>query len=80
MVWWDNRQSMHRASPYDENMGPRDVRRATVKDDGPDAFGVTKPVAVSTVAGDIFKAETGADSRVLAASLNRQTVLHERVL
>ncbi|KAH8895530.1 hypothetical protein GQ53DRAFT_804356 [Thozetella sp. PMI_491] len=41
MMWWDNRQSMHRASPYDENMGARDVRRSTVFDDGEAAFGVT---------------------------------------
>ncbi|KAI0470545.1 hypothetical protein GGR56DRAFT_668055 [Xylariaceae sp. FL0804] len=45
MVWWDNRQSMHRASPYDENMGARDVRRATIFDDGPAAHGVAKPTA-----------------------------------
>ncbi|ODN78877.1 hypothetical protein L202_04413 [Cryptococcus amylolentus CBS 6039] len=41
MVWWDNRQSMHRANPYTANMTARDVRRATVIDDGPLAFGVT---------------------------------------
>lgn len=41
MMWWDNRQTMHRASPYDENMGVRDVRRATVYDDGDAAFGVS---------------------------------------
>ncbi|KAH9886819.1 putative alpha-ketoglutarate-dependent 2,4-dichlorophenoxyacetate dioxygenase [Xylariomycetidae sp. FL2044] len=48
MMWWDNRQSVHRASPYHENMGVRDVRRATVFDDGPGAFGVAKPIAAST--------------------------------
>ncbi|OAL28713.1 hypothetical protein AYO22_02578 [Fonsecaea multimorphosa] len=41
MVWWDNRQSMHRANPYTESMTARDVRRATVIDDGPLAWGVT---------------------------------------
>ncbi|WWD19800.1 hypothetical protein CI109_104264 [Kwoniella shandongensis] len=40
MVWWDNRQSMHRANPYTANMTPRDVRRSTVIDDGPLAWGV----------------------------------------
>ncbi|KAF2165858.1 hypothetical protein M409DRAFT_55238 [Zasmidium cellare ATCC 36951] len=40
MVWWDNRQCMHRANAYTENMTARDVRRATVIDDGPLAFGV----------------------------------------
>ncbi|KAJ5223656.1 alpha-ketoglutarate-dependent 2-4-dichlorophenoxyacetate dioxygenase [Penicillium chermesinum] len=40
MVWWDNRQSMHRANPYKEGMTARDVRRSTVFDDGPFAHGV----------------------------------------
>ncbi|KUJ17604.1 putative alpha-ketoglutarate-dependent 2,4-dichlorophenoxyacetate dioxygenase [Mollisia scopiformis] len=41
MVWWDNRQSMHRANPYTESMGARDVRRTTIIDDGPLALGVS---------------------------------------
>ncbi|KAF2768349.1 putative alpha-ketoglutarate-dependent 2,4-dichlorophenoxyacetate dioxygenase [Teratosphaeria nubilosa] len=41
MVWWDNRQSMHRANAYTPDMTARDVRRSTVIDDGPDAFGVS---------------------------------------
>ncbi|TVY22772.1 Alpha-ketoglutarate-dependent 2,4-dichlorophenoxyacetate dioxygenase [Lachnellula hyalina] len=40
LMWWDNRQSMHRASPYTEKMGARDLRRSTVIDDGPFAFGM----------------------------------------
>ncbi|KAG9677795.1 putative alpha-ketoglutarate-dependent 2,4-dichlorophenoxyacetate dioxygenase, partial [Aureobasidium melanogenum] len=40
MVWWDNRQSMHRSNPYQEGMTARDVRRSTVIDDGPFARGV----------------------------------------
>ncbi|KAK6382990.1 hypothetical protein LTS17_003660 [Exophiala oligosperma] len=40
MVWWDNRQSMHRANPYTASMTARDVRRATIIDDGPFAWGV----------------------------------------
>ncbi|OJJ46428.1 hypothetical protein ASPZODRAFT_16194 [Penicilliopsis zonata CBS 506.65] len=40
MVWWDNRQSMHRANPYTETMTARDVRRSTIIDDGPQAHGV----------------------------------------
>ncbi|KAF9729144.1 hypothetical protein PMIN04_000199 [Paraphaeosphaeria minitans] len=43
MVWWDNRQSMHRANPYTTSMTARDVRRATVNDDGPFALGVPTP-------------------------------------
>jgi alpha-ketoglutarate-dependent 2,4-dichlorophenoxyacetate dioxygenase len=35
------RQSLHRANPYTEQMTARDVRRSTVIDDGPLAFGVT---------------------------------------
>ncbi|CZR61478.1 uncharacterized protein PAC_11374 [Phialocephala subalpina] len=42
LMWWDNRQCMHRASGYCEDMGPRDVRRSTVKDDGPLAWGVSE--------------------------------------
>ncbi|KAM3086989.1 hypothetical protein ACMFMG_001100 [Clarireedia jacksonii] len=42
MVWWDNRQSMHRANPYTEQMTARDVRRSTIVDDGPLAFGVSE--------------------------------------
>ncbi|KAK9424998.1 putative TauD/TfdA-like domain-containing protein [Seiridium unicorne] len=41
MVWWDNRQSMHRANLYTTSMTARDVRRATVIDDGPAAYGVS---------------------------------------
>ncbi|KAJ5296226.1 uncharacterized protein N7443_007119 [Penicillium atrosanguineum] len=41
MVWWDNRQSMHRANPYTEHMTARDVRRSTILDDGPLAFGAS---------------------------------------
>ncbi|KAF2711204.1 putative alpha-ketoglutarate-dependent 2,4-dichlorophenoxyacetate dioxygenase [Pleomassaria siparia CBS 279.74] len=40
MVWWDNRQSMHRANPYTTSMTARDVRRSTVIDEGPLAYGV----------------------------------------
>jgi alpha-ketoglutarate-dependent 2,4-dichlorophenoxyacetate dioxygenase len=35
-----HRQSMHRSNPYLESMSARDVRRSTVIDDGPFAFGV----------------------------------------
>lgn len=42
LIWWDNRQSMHRASGYSEDMGARDVRRSAVKDDGPLAWGVSE--------------------------------------
>jgi alpha-ketoglutarate-dependent 2,4-dichlorophenoxyacetate dioxygenase len=34
------RQSMHRSNPYLESMSARDVRRSTIIDDGPFAFGV----------------------------------------
>ncbi|KAH8678632.1 putative alpha-ketoglutarate-dependent 2,4-dichlorophenoxyacetate dioxygenase [Tricladium varicosporioides] len=42
MVWWDNRQSMHRANPYIVGMTERDVRRSTIVDDGPLAYGATE--------------------------------------
>jgi hypothetical protein len=35
-----HRQSMHRSNPYLESMSARDVRRSTIIDDGPFAFGV----------------------------------------
>ena len=34
LVMWDNRQTMHRGRPFPENE-PRDVRRTTLKGDGP---------------------------------------------
>ncbi|KZO98334.1 alpha-ketoglutarate-dependent 2,4-dichlorophenoxyacetate dioxygenase [Calocera viscosa TUFC12733] len=40
LVWWDNRISMHRATPFSDQMEKRDMRRTTVFDDGPDAYGV----------------------------------------
>ncbi|KAH8895330.1 putative alpha-ketoglutarate-dependent 2,4-dichlorophenoxyacetate dioxygenase [Thozetella sp. PMI_491] len=51
MVWWDNRQSMHRANPYTTSMTARDVRRATVIDDGPHAFGVSEQERKVALAG-----------------------------
>ncbi|KAF4633767.1 hypothetical protein G7Y89_g4355 [Cudoniella acicularis] len=47
MVWWDNRQSMHRANPYTVEMTARDVRRSTICDDSPLAFGVTEEEKVA---------------------------------
>ncbi|KAI7412574.1 putative alpha-ketoglutarate-dependent 2,4-dichlorophenoxyacetate dioxygenase [Hortaea werneckii] len=47
LVWWDNRQSMHRANPYTSAIGARDVRRSTVIDDGPLALGVSHDVKES---------------------------------
>ncbi|KAI7286613.1 putative alpha-ketoglutarate-dependent 2,4-dichlorophenoxyacetate dioxygenase [Hortaea werneckii] len=47
LVWWDNRQSMHRANPYTSTMGARDVRRSTVIDDGPLAWGVSNELKES---------------------------------
>ncbi|GAA6015520.1 hypothetical protein JCM10207_008622 [Rhodosporidiobolus poonsookiae] len=44
MVWWDNRCSMHMATPFSDQMEVRDMRRTTVFDDGPDAFGVSPPL------------------------------------
>jgi alpha-ketoglutarate-dependent 2,4-dichlorophenoxyacetate dioxygenase len=34
LVWWDNRQTMHRVRRYDQAQ-PRDMRRTTVAGDGP---------------------------------------------
>ncbi|GJN93848.1 hypothetical protein Rhopal_006907-T1 [Rhodotorula paludigena] len=39
MIWWDNRASMHRATPFSDQMEVRDMRRTTVFDDGPYAHG-----------------------------------------
>ncbi|RDW66637.1 hypothetical protein BP5796_09386 [Coleophoma crateriformis] len=47
MVWWDNRQSMHRANIYTDQMTARDVRRSTIIDDGPLAFGVSEEEKVA---------------------------------
>jgi len=40
LVFWDNRQTMHRATPFSDQMEVRDMRRTTVFDDGPDKNGV----------------------------------------
>jgi len=40
MVMWDNRQVMHRATPFSDQMEVRDMRRTTVFDDGPEKMGV----------------------------------------
>ena len=36
----DNRQTMHRATVFDDQKEVRDMRRTTVFDDGPDKLGV----------------------------------------
>jgi len=40
MVMWDNRQVMHRSTPFSDQMEVRDMRRTTVFDDGPERLGV----------------------------------------
>lgn len=40
LVWWDNRQSMHRATTFSDQMERRDMRRTTVFDDGESKDGV----------------------------------------
>lgn len=46
---------MHRANPYTASMTARDVRRATIIDDGPFAWGVTAEeiVAAKHKAGEV---------------------------
>ncbi|KAG4413691.1 hypothetical protein IFR04_013160 [Cadophora malorum] len=53
MVWWDNRQSMHRANPYTNEMTARDVRRSTIIDDGPLAFGISEEEKVAAGFGKL---------------------------
>jgi alpha-ketoglutarate-dependent 2,4-dichlorophenoxyacetate dioxygenase len=38
----DNRTTMHTATPFDDQAEKRDMRRTTVFDDGPDAFGARR--------------------------------------
>ncbi|GJJ11829.1 hypothetical protein Clacol_006067 [Clathrus columnatus] len=40
LVFWDNRITMHRATPFSDQMEKRDMRRTTVFDDSPTAYGV----------------------------------------
>ncbi|KAH8114942.1 alpha-ketoglutarate-dependent 2,4-dichlorophenoxyacetate dioxygenase [Phellopilus nigrolimitatus] len=40
LIFWDNRQVMHRATAYHDQTEVRDVRRTTVYDDGPERYGV----------------------------------------
>ncbi|HXW26623.1 MAG TPA: TauD/TfdA family dioxygenase [Xanthobacteraceae bacterium] len=37
LVMWDNRQTMHRARPFRDTQEPRDMRRTTIRGDGPTA-------------------------------------------
>jgi len=46
LVFWDNRQTMHRATPFHDQMEVRDMRRTTVFDDGPDRNGVPEAARV----------------------------------
>ena len=45
LVWWDNRQTMHRVRRYDQAQ-PRDMRRTTVAGEGP-AIGARMPQAAA---------------------------------
>ncbi|KAI5122651.1 hypothetical protein M0805_007913 [Coniferiporia weirii] len=45
LVFWDNRATMHRATPFSDQMEVRDMRRTTVFDDGPDKDGVPEAAA-----------------------------------
>ncbi|KIJ51277.1 hypothetical protein M422DRAFT_244459 [Sphaerobolus stellatus SS14] len=40
LVFWDNRCTMHRATPFSDQMERRDMRRTTVLDDSPSSHGV----------------------------------------
>jgi len=40
LVFWDNRMTMHTATPFEDQMEKRDMRRTTVFDDGPERLGV----------------------------------------
>jgi len=57
LVWWDNRQSMHRANPYTESMTARDVRRSTIVDDGPLAWGATEQEKAEATAKATLKSK-----------------------
>lgn len=51
MMWWDNRQSMHRSTLFDTESHRRDVRRATVVDDAPGCNGVSEADKLSADTG-----------------------------
>jgi len=40
LIIWDNRQVMHRGTPFDDQSEVRDMRRTTVFDDGEERLGV----------------------------------------
>ncbi|EJD04752.1 alpha-ketoglutarate-dependent 2,4-dichlorophenoxyacetate dioxygenase [Fomitiporia mediterranea MF3/22] len=46
LVFWDNRCTMHRATPFSDQMEIRDMRRTTVYDDGPEKDGVPQAAAI----------------------------------
>jgi alpha-ketoglutarate-dependent 2,4-dichlorophenoxyacetate dioxygenase len=48
LVIWDNRCTLHRATPYDVFKHKRDMRRTTINEHGPeisstDALGIEQP-------------------------------------
>ena len=49
LVQWDNRCTMHKATAFNDQENRRDMRRTTVFDHGPNAFGVR----LSLSAGDV---------------------------
>lgn len=78
LVWWDNRQSMHRATLFDGEGYARDVRRATVVDDGPFALGVPMEESVAVDKGQpgkirIVKEESGLEQHEAVLAYARST-------
>lgn len=49
MIQWDNRCTMHRATAFKDQENRRDMRRTTVFDHGPSAFGVRLGLPASEV-------------------------------
>ena len=48
LVIWDNRCTMHRGMPFDDQRWPRDMQRATVSDVGPTLAQALQPASANT--------------------------------
>jgi alpha-ketoglutarate-dependent 2,4-dichlorophenoxyacetate dioxygenase len=49
LVQWDNRCTMHRATAFQDQKNRRDMRRTTIHDHGPAAFGVKNQLSAENI-------------------------------
>lgn len=72
LIQWDNRCTMHKATAFNDQENRRDMRRTTVFDHGPNAFGVRLGLA----AGDVDRM-VGGDVDISAGATPETRTQHE---